>query len=174
MSAAQGRGVHPGRFTAQTDDDVVVFLIGMRINQLRKVHKWLPVARAMGPMIRELMAHPERGLLHAQQYVWGRTILVVQYWKSFEQLEHFARNPDDLHLPAWRAFNQRVGTDGTVGIFHETYVVPAGNIESIYGNMPTIGLAAATSHVPVAARGQAAAYRMRRAAVDTPAEPVPG
>ena len=35
------------RMTAQIEDEVVVFLIGMRINRVWKLHKWLPVARAM-------------------------------------------------------------------------------------------------------------------------------
>ena len=30
---------------------------------------------------------------------------LVQYWRSYEDLERFARNPDDPHLPAWRRFN---------------------------------------------------------------------
>ncbi len=32
------------RMTTSNDDDMVVFLIGMRINRLLKVHKWLPVS----------------------------------------------------------------------------------------------------------------------------------
>lgn len=143
--------IHRGRYMAQLDDDngdgVVVFLIGMRINQLRKVHKWMPVAREMGPMIKELMSNPDKGLLHAKTYVSGRNVMLVQYWKDAEHLERFARDRDDLHLPAWRRFNQRVGANGSVGIWHETYVVPAGGIESVYNNMPETGLAAATNHV---------------------------
>lgn len=157
--------VHPGRFTADVSaalgdhDEFVVFVIGMRINKLWKVHKWLPVARAMGPMIAELMRHPEKGLLGVRTMP-GRTITLIQYWKSFEHLEHFARNQDDPHLQAWRNFNAKVGTSGDVGIFHETYRVKASDYECIYANMPVMGLAAATSHVPVARRGEAARERL--------------
>jgi Domain of unknown function (DUF4188) len=35
------------RLTAQVDGEVVVFLIGMRINRIWKIHKWLPVALAI-------------------------------------------------------------------------------------------------------------------------------
>lgn len=165
--------IHAGRFTAQHDGDIVVFLIGARINRLHRIDKWLPVARAMGPMIAELMADPDGGLLHAETYLRGRNVMVVQYWKSFEHLERYARARDAKHLPAWRAFNRNVGTSGTVGIWHETYVVPAGKFECIYGNMPEMGLAAATTHVPVGRVGQAAGYRVGAATVDAPAEPVP-
>ena len=46
--------VIPGRFTAQTDEPFAVFLIGMRINKFFAFRKWIPVARAMGPMLRTL------------------------------------------------------------------------------------------------------------------------
>ena len=36
---------------------------------------------------------------------------------------------------------------GDVGIFHETYVVPADRVESVYGNMTEFGLAAAFGSV---------------------------
>ena len=35
------------RMAAEMEGDFVVFLIGMRINKLWKVHKWLPVFLAM-------------------------------------------------------------------------------------------------------------------------------
>jgi Domain of unknown function (DUF4188) len=165
--------VQPGRFTFDHDGEVVVFLIGMRINKLRKIHKWLPTAMAMPKMLRELAKHPDKGMLGARSYVSGRDVMVVQYWRSFEALERFARSADDPHLPAWRAFNTRVGTGGDVGIWHETYTIAAGTAEAIYNNMPVHGLAAATSSVPVARKGQSAAYRAGRAASDAPAEPVP-
>ena len=74
---------------------------------------------------------------------------MVQHWRSFEQLEAFARNADDPHLPAWRAYNKAIGTSGDVGVYHETYRVEAGAYECIYANMPVMGLAAAydASHV---------------------------
>ena len=37
---------------------------------------------------------------------------------------------------------------GDVGIFHETYLVPEGQYECVYNNMPTYGLAKAGAHVP--------------------------
>lgn len=36
--------VFPGRYTAQLDGSFVVFIIGMRVNKLWAIHKWLPVA----------------------------------------------------------------------------------------------------------------------------------
>jgi hypothetical protein len=165
--------VQAGRFTAEHDGDIVVFLIGMRVNKLWKLRQWLPVGRAMGAMLKELSVRPDSPLLGFNNgFLFGGPV-VVQYWRSVEELNDYARNPDQRHLPAWRAFNKAVGTDGTVGIWHETYVVKAGQWECIYGNMPVVGLAAATAHVPVSKRGQAAAKRMGISADDVPAEPVP-
>lgn len=36
--------VIPGRVTAQVEGDFVVFLIGMRINKVWKIHQWLAAA----------------------------------------------------------------------------------------------------------------------------------
>ncbi len=131
--------IHRQRMTATLEGDFVVFLIGMRVNQPWKLHKWLPVASAMPRMLRELYARPELGLLHHQMW-FSRTVLLVQYWRSLEQLLAYAKDRGAEHLPAWRAFNQSVGTNGAVGIWHETYQIAAGGHESIYVNMPAFGL----------------------------------
>ena len=154
--------VHNGRFAAEIDGDFVVFLIGARINQLWAVHKWLPVARAMPRMLRELFQRPELGLLHASSYMSGRTVLVVQYWRSFDQLHAYAHARDKAHLPAWAEFNRRVGGNGSVGIFHETYLVSAGSYEAIYANMPLIGLARAGRRVEATGARQSARDRLKR------------
>ncbi|WP_019120629.1 DUF4188 domain-containing protein [Brevibacillus massiliensis] len=158
-----------GRFTAQYDEPFVVFLIGMRINRLFAVHKWLPVFQAMAPMMRELYQHPESGFLGAEYFLMWRGTMMVQYWKSFEQLETYARG--GLHLEAWKRFNQSVGTDGTVGIYHETYLVEAGRYECLYSNMPPFGFAKATSRVPALGRKETA--RKRLGGESEPAVPTP-
>ena len=154
--------VVPGRFTANTDEPFVVFLIGMRVNRFRSFRKWWAVANAMPPMIQTLMEHPEKGCLGAESFfrVWPLTTILVSYWRSFEDLERFARSKDDPHLAAWRNFNRLVGNDGTVGIWHETYLVPAHQYEAVYGNMPVFGLAKATDHVPAVGRRETARRRL--------------
>jgi hypothetical protein len=150
-----------GRMTAELDGDFVVFLIGMRINKPWKLHKWLPVTRAMVPMLRTLQTHKELGLLSFHGWVGPSGPLLVQYWRSVEDLNRFASDSSLPHHAAWRAFNKRVGTDGDVGIWHETYQVAAGRWEVIYNNMPRFGLAAAGETMPVARKGERAAERMR-------------
>lgn len=167
--------VIPGRFTASTDEPFVVFIIGMRVNKFFAFRKWIATAMAMGPMIRTLYQHPEKGFLGARTFVFWRGVLTVQYWRSFEDLEKFARDKDDPHLASWRKFNKTIGSDGSVGIFHETYLVDAGKYEAVYGNMPVFGLAAATKHVPAVGKRETARRRLggeSEPAVATPAQPV--
>jgi len=150
----------PGRFTAETSEPFVVFLIGMRINKIFAFHKWLPTAMAMTPMLRTLYKHPEKGFLGGESFLYPRGVGLIQYWRSFEDLERFARSPEEPHLSAWQRFNRVVGADGSVGIWHESYLVNPGNYEAIYGNMPIFGLAAATKHVPVTGRKETARQRV--------------
>ena len=114
------------RMAADAGGPFVVFMIGMRVNKFWKVHKWLPVARAMSRMVKEVSAHPETGFLGVQSW-GGNPSIMVQYWRSFEDLERYAKNRDAEHLPAWAAFNKAVGSNGDVGIWHETYRVDPGD-----------------------------------------------
>jgi hypothetical protein len=103
---------------AEVDDEVVVFLIGMRVNRPWLLAKWLPTFMAMPKMLKYLVADPERGLLGFRNYLLPSP-LVVQYWRSVDDLYAFARNTDDRHLEARRRFNRKVGSHGDVGIWHD-------------------------------------------------------
>ena len=151
--------VYGNRMTARMEGEFVVFLIGMRINRPLLVHKWLPVARAMPRMLKELYARPELGLLSHEMW-FSRTILLVQYWRSLESLMAYAWARDAQHLPALQQFHRAVGTDGTVGIWHETYVARPGSYETVYGNMPAFGLGRAGTLVEARGGLQSAAGRM--------------
>ena len=152
--------IQNGRFTAEIDGDFAIFIIGMRFNKLHKVRSWLQPFLAMPKMLRELDKHPEIGLMNTRMSLSGKTITLTQYWRSFDQLEAFAKNPSQTHLAAWREFNKRIGASGEVGIYHETYRIGPGQHETIYGNMPIMGLAAAGRSVPIGGRNQTARKRL--------------
>jgi hypothetical protein len=165
----------PGRFTARHEESFVVFLIGMRVNKFFAFRKWLMTVRAMTPMLRTLYAHPEKGFLGGHLSLSWRGVTSIQYWRSFEDLEKFARDRDDPHLESWRRFNKLIGTDGSVGIWHETFLVEASKYECVYNNMPIFGLAAATKHVPALGHRETARKRLggeNEPAVPTPAQTV--
>lgn len=149
------------RMTADVDGEFVVFLIGLRVNKPWKLHKWLPVAGAMQKMIDELYGKPELGFVSHESWV-GRTTIMVQYWKSFEQLENYAKSKTSHHLPAWAAFNKKVGSNGDVGIWHETYLSQKGQYECVYNNMPKFGLAKAGDHVAATGKYMSAGDRIDR------------
>ena len=149
--------VAANRVTAKIEGDFVVFLIGMRINKPWKLHKWLPVFQAMPRMIRELERHPESGFLG---HIMSLGV-IVQYWRSFEHLEAYARDANQLHWPAWVAFNKRVGKSrDDVGIWHETYRVRAGEYECVYSGMPPFGLAKASATVDAVGQMESARGRL--------------
>ncbi len=135
------------RMAAEIDGDFVVLLIGARVSKLHLVRSLIDLGgrRGMRHMLDYLVARPEKGLL---AYEMGLPT-IVQYWRSFEHLEAFAKDKDDPHLDVWRQYWRRVGRSGRTGIWHETYLVPAGHYEAIYGNMPPRGLGKAGRLVPI-------------------------
>ena len=148
--------IYKGRHTATIDGEFVVFLIGMRLNRPWKVRHLRWFMGTMPKMLKELEADPSSGFLGAQQALMFGGLAVVQYWRSFADLERYARNPDAHHLPAWREFNQRIRDNGDIGIWHETYKVRAGEYEAIYGNMPRVGLGKVGEHRPLGSTSTAA------------------
>ena len=146
--------VHQGRWTAEIEGDFVVFLIGARINsklQALRVFLDLGGRRGMNHMLKYLTDNPDKGLLGYENA--GFTI--IQYWRSFEHLERFAKDTTDPHIEVWRNYWKRVGKSTRAGIWHETYLVRDGEYEAIYGNMPPRGLGKATTLVPLDASSTA-------------------
>ena len=138
--------IYKQRMTAKMEGDFVVFLIGMRINKPLMVHRIVPVFAAMPKMLKELYTQPELGFIHHEMW-FSRTIILLQYWRSIEQLLDYAKRKDSAHLPAWKAFNNSIGTDSTVGIWHETYKAGKGIYENVDVNMPAFGLGKAAALV---------------------------
>jgi hypothetical protein len=115
----------------------------------------------MPRMIKWLEQHPQAGLLHYEQAIRSPlSPMIVQYWRSFEDLERFARSPEAPHLEVWKRFNATVRDSGDVGIWHETYRVAGGASESIFGNMPRTGLGVAGDLQPVGSTAATAASRI--------------
>ena len=125
-----------GQYVADPQvDDVVVFVIGMRINRLRRV--------------RSLVARVRR---HAARMLRG--------WRAAERRSGHSLGARSLSRarPRRASSDDRRRSTGDVGIFHETYVVPADRVESVYGNMTEFGLAAAFGSVE---RGRGRVVRPR-------------
>jgi hypothetical protein len=128
--------INSGRKTTKTDRELVVFLIGARVNKWWLLPLSPPILAKMRKMQQELVADPDSGLLGFQSLGSAD----VQYWRSLEDLTRYAHDKKKEHQPAMKKFFRKIFTNEAVGIWHETYVVPAGNYENIYTNMPTFGL----------------------------------
>ncbi len=144
--------IHHGRYTAQIEGDFVVFLIGARF-RARDLFRARWIAGAMGEMQSELFARPGTGFLGGENFFrfFPFQTLLMSYWRSFDDLERFARDRDEAHYPAWIRFYKDVGLQDNIGIWHETYLVRAGEYECMYGNMPQFGLGGAreVNHISV-------------------------
>jgi Domain of unknown function (DUF4188) len=63
--------VFPGRYTAEIDEPFIVFLIGMRVNRIFAVRKWLRTARAMNKMRAPCRHIPRRASWAGRRSVTG-------------------------------------------------------------------------------------------------------
>ncbi|MBM7634508.1 DUF4188 domain-containing protein [Geomicrobium sediminis] len=121
------------RISTRNDQDLVVFIIGMRINKWWDVKNWWPVFMAMRPMLQELYADKSIGFLSQDTTLGSRTIVLTQYWESIDQLLDYAHGK--THKEAWINFYKKSAKSEAVGIFHETYEVKAGAYESVYSRI---------------------------------------
>ncbi len=153
--------IHRNRLTAKFTGNFVVFLIGMRVNEPLKIRTWLPFMQAMPKMIKELKNQPETGFLHAE--IWySRTSIMLQYWRSIEELNAYLQNTQSTDLPAWSTFSQADNSDGVVGVWQEAYIASPGRYDTIYVNMPPFGLGAVAALTPATSLGHKyAAQRMQ-------------
>ena len=113
----------------------MVFLIGASANNFLHVLKSfanLGGRRGMKHMLKYLTEHPEKRLV---RYEMGFPT-IVQYWRSFDDLEAFARDQDDPHLEPWRNYWRRVGKSDRTGIRHETFLVRVGEWEAVCRSSP--------------------------------------
>jgi hypothetical protein len=94
--------VIPARMTHDYDGDLVVFLIGMRINRPWRPDLWLPVFSAMPAMLAELSKDKDSGLLGYRLTLGAGGPLLVQYWNSHESsttMQATATRPIAQHGP---------------------------------------------------------------------------
>ena len=155
--------VFAGRYTASSDQPIVVFAIGMRINRMFAVHRWLrPTINTSRMWWHMQHARPD-GYLSGYLYVYARGVGMQQYWSDFESLEAFARSSDQPHLAAWRQLVTQTKTDATFGYWHETYRIGPGESECIYGSMPRFGMAKATEHQQITRSTESARARIEPA-----------
>ena len=149
-----------GRHTHRHDGADAMCRLRIRVNRPLAARTWLPALAPVPGVLRELTADPALGLLGYTRHLSARGALVMQYWRDLDALIEYAQSAARVRRPAWAEFNRRARQpEGTIGIWHETLVAATGGHESVYVDMPAIGLAAAYGSVPASGQRQAARGR---------------
>lgn len=151
--------IEPGRKTVDNSEDLVVFLIGARINKWWLLPLALPILASMPRMLAELKKNPELGLLGVQNLGLGG---MVQYWRSLEHLNRYANDRAREHKPVWVRFMRKLFKNAASGVWHETYFVRGGDYESVYSNMPRFGLGTFRPLVPATGERTSSSRRLGR------------
>lgn len=154
-----GPPIQKGRYTTPVDGEIVVYFVGLRINKPWLVHRWWPTMRAVAKMLHELKEEPALGMLAVRSFPTGRNVTVLQYWRSYEDLQRYA--DANRHQQAFEYYFRKQYKTGALGIFHETYVVPANSYEAIFVHMPEFGLGKALTRIPAGRYGDTMADRMK-------------
>jgi len=140
--------ITPKRITVELEESKIVFLIGLRIRNIWKIHQWWHLVLTMPKILKELRTQKVAGFITGNLW-YGRNILMVQYWDDFKSLEQYARNHSKSHMPIWTYFNLQILSSANVGVWHETYPVEPGKFDAIYTNMPDFGLALAGNVIEI-------------------------
>ena len=144
--------------------NLTVIYLGMRANSLRGLKTLVNFGSKIK---RAVAANPEGLLLHENILLtfFPPHAGMRQYWRDFDSLERWART--GVHAQWWKGFlEDRSG----VGFWHETYL-REGQIESVYIDMPPVGL---SQFAPVEeARGSMFSARKRRGLAENSDLPSP-
>ena len=154
----------PSRTTVDLSSypDLVVIYLGMRVNSPRGLKTLL----SFGQKIRNSVEAGPDGLLLHENLLFSLLpphVGMRQYWRDFDSLERWARSLP--HKGWWQQFLRDTG--GT-GFWHETYF-RGGQIESIFIDMPPVGLAKIAPVTP--ARGSMFSARRRLGMTEASAPP---
>ena len=152
--------VFTGRYSADVEGDFVVFLIGMRINKPWDVRGWWHTFVVDAPDDQGARGEPRaRPDLGAPGWFGGPA--VVQYWRSLRAARPLrAQRGPAATSPRGRSGTRPRGRPARSASGTRPTRCARASTRSIYGNMPRHGLATATAHVPVTAKGRSAARRI--------------
>jgi hypothetical protein len=142
--------IHHERMAAEMDDGFVIYINGMRLNTPRALPQWLVANWRVARMFRELEADPDSGFLgYTPIFLGFRKGAAMQYWRSLEDLQRFATDPDGSHVRAWRWYNEEADPDGGLGFWAELYVVEGDSFETFFRNVPPVGIGKSAEMVPM-------------------------
>jgi hypothetical protein len=168
-STIQG-DVMTNRSTHAYDGPLALFLIGVRIHQPWRLRVVSQVIRAMPPMIAELernKAAAATGEEESLGYLGSRSTVdltgttMIQWWRSTEDIYAYASSTDHHHRESWLEFYRRAkDAPSALTIWHETYAVQPGGVESLYATERPFGLGTVAGVVPVGRRGESAHERI--------------
>ncbi len=110
--------------------------------------------------------HPEKGFLGGTYALTLSSPLLVLYWRSFQNLERFARNPEDPQWSAWKRFYKYAkagnAAANAVGIWRATYLIQPDQYEATYAAMPKFGLGSVMEYIPATGKLNAARDRLNK------------
>ena len=121
-------------------DELCLLRLGIQARGLRAALWVRTITKSVRRSILDAL-RSNSGLLHSESFRLGighQGFLL--YWRGFQDLETWARS--EPHTTWWRALIDRSRRRSDVGVYHETFLVPRGQYETIYLNCSPVGMSA--------------------------------
>jgi hypothetical protein len=109
--------------------------------QVKRSTAWLFARRLRSEIVAEARraVADGAGLLNSESFsISINHFGVLQYWRSFDDLEAWSHRPP--HAQWWRKAVERMRLKRDLGVYHESFLVRAQDIESIYMDCRQTGL----------------------------------
>ena len=119
------------------DQDFVLFALGMRVHHYGNPLRLMRLYRLIPQVFDEAKRSP--GYLAGTYRFSMREPLIIQYWRSMEDLQAYAHQ--GAHAAIWKHFHQEVMASAQVGLWHEAFQIRVAEQHSNYVNMPLTGMA---------------------------------
>lgn len=97
-----------------------------------------------------LEASPDSGFLGYTPIFLGlRKGAAMQYWRSLEDLQRFATDPNGSHVPVWKWYNEEVDSDEGLGFWAELYIIDDDSFKTFFRNVPPTGVGKFARMIPM-------------------------
>lgn len=155
--------------TAHIQEPYCLFLVGMQCRSWLSFWKIPFISYRMFKMQKELRQDKTSGFLWGKNFIAYRpfTSLFLTYWKSSDDIHRFVSDKKFSHLASVGIYYRKYRNDPNIGVWHETYEVTPGQVETLYYGMNPFGAGSFNPITPLERNAKGYMKRLRGDSTET-------